>query len=138
MSVKFCVAVIGLLFSTSVASAASLCNVPSIRTFDNQTASGTMYATSGRPCGIVVQHTNGPMFSAELVQNAKNGKVVVIGGKIVYTSRPGYVGEDQFTYARRGMNNRNEPVVRTVNVTVQVAAAPQNPAGTVPAAPARP
>jgi hypothetical protein len=138
MSAKFCVAVFGLLFSTSLASAAPRCDVPLIRTLDNQTVSGTMYATSGRPCGIVVQHTNGPMFSAELVQIAKNGKVVVAGGKIVYTSRPGYVGEDQFTYARRGMNNRNEPVVRTVNVTVQVAAAPQNPARTGLRTPARP
>jgi hypothetical protein len=62
------------------------------------------------------------MFSASLVSNAKNGSVTVSGGRIVYTSRPGFVGDDEFSYARRGLNHQNEAVVRTVNVAVKVAA----------------
>ena len=104
------------------ASAASACRVPTIRTLDNQTVTGTMFATSGRRCSIIVRHSGGPMFTASLVSNARNGSVVVSGGRITYTSRAGYVGDDEFTYSRRGLNTRNEQVVRTVTVNVKVAA----------------
>ena len=104
------------------ATAASACRVPAIRTLDNQTVTGYMFATSGRRCAIIVRHTRGPIFSASLVSNAKNGTVTVSGGRVVYTSRPGFVGDDEFTYARRGLSRQNEPVTRTVNVAVKVAA----------------
>jgi hypothetical protein len=122
MSVRYGVIVVGLMMWMPSASAASRCEVPLIRSFDNQTVSGTMYAVSGKPCGIVIQYTGGPMHSAEVVQNASNGRATASGQKITYISRTGFVGEDHFTYVRRGLNNRNEPVVRTVNITVEVAA----------------
>ena len=106
----------------TAASAAVDCLVPPIRTVDNGTATGTMYATSGRPCDIMIVRTLGPMYTAQIVQRAKNGKVSIDQNKIVYTSRPGYVGEDQFTYVRHGLNEWNTPVVRTISVTVQVTA----------------
>ena len=81
-----------------------------------------MFATSGRRCGIMIGRSRGPIFSSSLVSNAKNGTVTVSGVRIIYTSRPGFVGDDEFTYARRGLNRQNEPVVRTVNVAVKVAA----------------
>lgn len=113
-----------LAFSMIVLSApaALACRVPTIRTLDNQTVTGHMFATSGRQCSIIVTYTNGPIFTASLVSNARNGTVTVSGGRIVYTSRAGFVGDDEFTYARRGLNSRNEPIVRTVTVAVKVAA----------------
>jgi hypothetical protein len=104
------------------APAALACRVPTIRTLDNQTVTGMMFATSGRQCSIIVQYSHGPIFTAALVSKARNGTVALTSGKIIYTSRAGFVGDDEFTYARRGLNNRNEPIVRTVNVTVKVAA----------------
>ena len=122
MKLNYGAIIFGLLIWMPSASAAQHCEVPLIRTFDNQTASGTMYAVSGKPCSIVIRFTNGPIHTAEVVQNASNGRVTASGQRIVYTSRAGFVGEDHFTYARRGMNNLNVPVVRTVNMTVQVEA----------------
>ena len=102
--------------------AAAACRVPPIKTLDNQTVTGYMFTTSGRRCGIKVRNSRGPILSAALVNNAKNGNVVVRGGIIAYTPRAGFVGDDEFTYARRGLNTRNEPIVRTVTVKVNVAA----------------
>jgi hypothetical protein len=104
------------------APAALACRVPSIRTLDNQTVTGTMFAASGRRCSIIVRNSRGPIFSAALVSSPRNGTVAVAGGRVTYTSRAGFVGDDEFTYARRGLNSRNEPIVKTVNVTVKVAA----------------
>jgi Bacterial Ig domain len=104
------------------APAAFACRVPSIRTLDDQTVSGHMFATTGRPCSIIVRNTRGPIFSASIVSKARNGTVAVTGGRVIYTSRAGFVGDDELTYARRGLNNRNEPIVRTINVAVKVAA----------------
>jgi hypothetical protein len=55
-------------------------------------------------------------------QRAKNGTVSIgAGNDIIYRSRAGFVGQDQFTYERSGLdagNNRVTVGVR-VNVTVQ-------------------
>jgi Bacterial Ig domain len=104
------------------APAALACRVPLIRTFDNQTVTGWMFATSGRQCSIILTYSHGPIFTTALVSNARNGTVAVTGGRVVYTPRAGFVGDDEFTYARRGLNSHNEPIVRTVNVTVKFAA----------------
>ena len=37
------------------------CIVPFIRTLDNQTAQGNMYATSGKRCSIILLRSRGPM-----------------------------------------------------------------------------
>jgi hypothetical protein len=103
-------------------SAASACRVPFIRTLDNQTVTGHMFAISGRRCSIIVTFTRGPIFTTSLVSNAKNGTITVSSGQIIYTSRPGFVGEDEFSYARSGLNQQNQPIVRTINVAVRVAA----------------
>ena len=97
------------------------CNVPRIRLLENQTVTGYMFATSGRRCGIRVRNSSGAV-SVAVVSNAKNGNVVASGGSVAYTSRAGFVGDDEFTYARRGFNKVNQPVVWTVAVKVAVAA----------------
>ena len=120
MRLKLCVLVFAVIVLSTPEALA--CRVPSIRTLDNQTVTGHMFAKSGRGCSIIVRNTRGPIFSTALVSNARNGTVVVSGGRVVYTSRAGFVGDDTFTYARRGLNDRNEPIVRTVSVAVNVAA----------------
>src|SRR5439155_5459467 len=117
-----CLAALSLLLFASSADAAPKCAVPLIRLLNNQTVSGTMYATSGKQCSIVTAHSGGPMSKTDIIRNANNGKVVLLGNRIVYTSKPNFVGEDSFSYIRRGLTNTNEPLAATVNVTVQVAA----------------
>ena len=114
-------AVVCLLLLASSPALARSCLVPSIRTLDNQTVSGTMYAASGKKCAITVSHSRGPIHSAHVVATPRNGSVSIAGDRVTYRSRPGYVGDDRFVYARQGFDNLNRPVTRTVDVTVKVA-----------------
>jgi hypothetical protein len=102
-------------------SQAAACRVPFIRTFDNQTVSGTMTARSGKPCSIRLARTSGAMLSVQIVARPTQGSVIVgSGNRVIYQSRPGYTGPDAFTYARSGLNRQNDKVVRTVRVAVRV------------------
>jgi len=112
-----------LMLFAWVADASARCSVPSIQTFNNQTVDGRLTVSSGDRCAIRLRHSFGPIHSAEIVQRPSNGTVVVEAPhRIVYRSRPGYVGNDSFTYARRGLDMRNNPVVRTVRISVRVTA----------------
>ena len=82
-----------------------------------------MYAVSGRRCSITLLRSRGPIFTARLVAQAKNGSVSISGHRVIYVSRPGYAGDDRFVYARHGMDSVNRPISRTVEVSVKVAAA---------------
>jgi hypothetical protein len=104
---------------TSPASARS-CIVPLIKTLDNQTVSGTMYAESGKRCSIALVSSRGPMSSVRVVTPPSTGSVSISGGRVVYVSRSGYVGDDRFVYARQGLDTINRPVTRTVDVSVKV------------------
>ena len=100
---------------------AMACSVPFIRTFDNQTVTGTLRTKAGRPCSIHLQRSFGPMHSAEIVRRPANGSVSVgATNRVTYLPRPGFTGQDSFTYARRGRDTRNNLVVRTVRVAVTV------------------
>jgi len=99
---------------------AASCVVPFIKTLDNQTVSGTMYAASGKRCSITVVRTPGPIFSARVVTQPSNGSVSVNGNRVVYLSRPGYVGDDRFVYVRQGQDAINRPITRTVDVSVKI------------------
>lgn len=46
--------------------------------------------------------------------------VIGSGNRIVYRSRPGFVGSDAFAYVRHGLDRYNSPVTRTVRVAVTV------------------
>jgi hypothetical protein len=120
--VAVCIAALagGLLAVTVSPAEARNCIVPNIRTLNNQTVSGTMYAVSGKRCSIVVTRSAGPVFSSRLVSPPRNGSVSVQGMRVVYTSRPGFVGEDRFVYARQGMDALNQSITRTVEVNVKV------------------
>ena len=116
------VAIGGLwLLGTLTVAQAATCIVPSFKVLDNQTVNGTMYATSGKPCSVILVYSPGPMLNARIITQPSNGRASIQGPRIVYVFRPGYVGDDRFTYARSGMDARSHPVSRTVEMSVKVA-----------------
>ncbi|CCD99155.1 Ig-like domain-containing protein [Bradyrhizobium sp. STM 3809] len=109
-----------MLVAFSAAASADNCRVPTIRTLENQTVQGHMFARTGRPCSIVLLGSRGPMFGARVLSSPSHGTVAVAGHKIVYRSAPGFVGEDHFAYERQGTDAVNKPVTKGVEVTVHV------------------
>jgi hypothetical protein len=108
------------LLTISSPALARTCIVPRFSILDNQIVSGTMYAVSAKPCSVILLQSRGPTYSARVITPPKNGSVAIKGPRIVYVSRPGYVGEDWFVYAREGMDPVNRPVTRTVEMSVKV------------------
>jgi len=103
------------------AEAAARCSVPRARLLHDQAVNRAMTASAGQPCGIRLRSSSGPTFGAEIVERPKHGTAVVQAPhRVVYTARAGYVGEDTFTYARKGLSTRNVPVTMTVRVAVRV------------------
>ena len=96
------------------------CWVPDIRTLDNQTVQGNMFVVSGKRCSIVMLRSPGPIQGVSLVAPPSHGNVLVQGGRLIYTPRSGYLGEDRFVYAREGKDLENRPIKRTVEISVQV------------------
>jgi hypothetical protein len=62
------------------------------------------------------------MHIVKLVTRLSNGSVSIDGGRVVYVSSAGYVGDDHFTYAQQGLNALNRPIARTVVMNVRVSA----------------
>jgi hypothetical protein len=111
-----------LLLAPSGPALAGSCVVPFIHAIDNQTVNGTMYVASGKRCSISLLRSPGPIHSVKLISRPSKGSVSINGGQVVYVSSTGYVGDDQFTYARQGLNALNQPITRTVVVNVKVSA----------------
>ena len=109
-----------LMLALTAGPALAKCHVPFIRTLDNQTVTGYMFADSNRPCRINMKSSSGPMQSVQIVARAANGSVQANGTRVIYRSRAGYSGRDEFTYARRGHNRHNMPVVKTVRIIVSI------------------
>lgn len=99
---------------------ARACTVPFIPTFDNQTVDGSMTVRSGQRCYMWLQRSPGPMTSVVIVNRPANGTLSTAGQRIVYASRPGFVGRDSFTYARHGRDRYGNRSVKTVRVAVTV------------------
>ena len=103
------------------AEANARCSVPYIKTVENQTVQGRMTADSGKPCPIRFKHSSGPTFNVEIVQRPASGTLRVVEmQRIIYTSRPGFVGQDAFVFARRGLTKVGVSTVRTIEVSVTV------------------
>lgn len=102
------------------AKAARNCSVPFIRTLENQTVNGTMTVKAGTRCSIIMQSSTGPMESLSIVAQPSHGALRASGNTVIYTPRKGYVGNDAFTYARSGLDTRNNKVKRTVSIAVEV------------------
>ena len=113
-------ALIALLVACS-AEANARCSVPYIKTVENQTVQGRMMADSGKPCPIRFKHSSGPTFNVEIVQRPASGTLRIEGmQRLVYTSRAGFVGQDAFVFARRGLTKVGVSTVRTIEVSVTV------------------
>jgi len=102
------------------AKAAENCSVPTINTLNNQTVDGIMTVKSGKRCSIRLTRSAGPTYSAEIVQRPAHGTASTSGNHVRYVSNTGFTGQDSFTYARKGFDTRNNPVVRTVRIAVTV------------------
>src|SRR5437868_5420932 len=79
-----------------------------------------MKVQSGKPCAIWFR-SSGPIHSVQIVKRPAHG-TVSIGEvkKVIYQSRPGYMGPDSFTYAYVGRtaNNVRGRAVITYSVMV--------------------
>jgi hypothetical protein len=91
------------------------------RILANQSVNRLMTVRGGMSCVIKLSGSRGPTFGAEIVERPKYGTLVVHAPhRVVYTARAGYVGEDSFTYARKGLSPQNVPVTFSVRVAVRV------------------
>jgi hypothetical protein len=99
---------------------AASCAVPRYNTLKNQTVQANMFVVSGRRCSVISLRTAGPTFGARVVEQPAHGRAAVQGRRIVYVSRPGYVGDDRFIFARHGLDTANQPRTNTVEMHVRV------------------
>ena len=105
-----------LVLSSEVASAC----MPFVRWVNGQTVDGYMTVRTGKPCHLNFRSA-GPTQRTEIVARPSNGSLVAGSiGRLTYRSRPGFVGSDTFTYARRGLDARNNPMNATIRVSVKV------------------
>jgi hypothetical protein len=103
-----------------ISARAANCSV-SITPKDNQTVQGTMTVKAGKSCSVGHGGSAGPMLSTVIAQRPAHGTAGVrYMHSVIYIPKRGYVGPDAFTYVRRGLDARNNPAVRTVNVLVTV------------------
>jgi hypothetical protein len=108
-----------LVLSTDTALAA--CAGGHARILANQTIDRVMTVRGGKSCAIRLSGSSGPTFGAEIMERPQHGTVAVqVPHRVVYTARAGYVGDDSFTYARKGLSTRNAPVTFAVGVAVRV------------------
>ncbi len=106
-----------VVFGSHSASAACM---PFVRWMNGQTVDGYMTVRSGGTCDAMFRSL-GPTSRTVILARPSNGSVSVDSiGRITYKAREGYVGNDTFTYARRGMTSRNTPMNATVRVSVRV------------------
>ena len=99
--------------------AAQAC-MPTVRWVNGQTADGYMTVQSGKPCHITFR-SSGPTDRMEIIAYPSNGTLSAGSiGRLTYRSRAGFVGGDTFTYARRGLDARNNPMDAAIRVSVTV------------------
>lgn len=99
--------------------AAQAC-MPTVRWVNDQTVDGYMTVRSGKPCHITFRSA-GPTERLDIIARPSNGTLVAGSiGRLTYRSRADYVGSDTFTYARRGLDMRNNPMNAVIRVNVTV------------------
>jgi hypothetical protein len=98
------------------------CRVLRFNMFPGTESSSTMYAPSGRNCGVIVHASGSSRFdSISIVAQPKHGTLVArTGVGVTYRSQPGYKGEDSFAYAVTGQFKGGSGTARNrINVIVQ-------------------
>lgn len=112
-----------LILIALTADASARCSVPRFFVPENQTADAYMTVSSGDRCSIRLRLSSGPTHGVVIVQRPTHGSVATQAPNgVVYRSRSGYVGNDEFTYAWRGLGTNNNQATRTVRVKVTVTA----------------
>ena len=96
------------------------CHVPFFRALDNQTFDGHMTVKSGARCSVVRRDSSAAIASTRIISRPAYGAAATRGAHIIYNARRGYVGPDRFTFQGSGQDRYGRPVVRTVNVHVNV------------------
>jgi hypothetical protein len=110
---------IALLFLVGLAGEASAC-FSFVRTLNNQTVDAQSTVKSGKSCSIKFR-SSGPIETLRIDQRPGHGTLqTTSAGGLRYSAKSGYVGSDTFTYTRLGKDTRNNPIFRSVRVSVNV------------------
>lgn len=79
-----------------------------------------MKVQSGKPCAIWFR-SSGPIYSVQIVKRPAHGTASVgEAKKVIYQSRPGYMGPDSFSYAYVGRSAGNVPGRQVITFAVTV------------------
>lgn len=99
------------------------CSVPGIRLLPGQTAEGTMTVRAGKTCTIAFFGSGFPggVLDTRIVQNPTQGTATVSSTSVRYVPKAGFVGRDEFAYARDGLDMVGRKTTATAKVSVTVA-----------------
>jgi hypothetical protein len=117
---KAAIAFIAFVALVATENSAHACYGSPMLTPFGHTSTMTMTVRSGRPRDIAFSSL-GPVTSTTVDKRPAHGAVVVDSfGRVVYRSRPNFIGEDSFRYSRRGFDHLNKPIVTYMQVAVKV------------------
>ncbi len=108
-----------LCFTTAPAEAKTVCNFPNISTPWDVTMNARMDVPRNGRCSIRVTTSTGDQ-DARITSQASNGKAYVSGTAIYYEPAKNYLGKDEFTYERTGLDSYGRQAKRWVRVSVYV------------------
>ena len=111
-----------LTLSGSAAWSQSTCSVPGFRLIPGQTAEGIMTVKAGKTCSIAFFGSGFPggVTDTRIVKNPAQGTANVSSTSVRYVPKAGYVGRDEFVYAREGLDMVGRKTTATAKVTVTV------------------
>jgi hypothetical protein len=96
------------------------CWGPTVLMAKNGTVDNSVQVTAGTECRLQ-SRSGGPLYSVDIVQRPSHG-TVRIGpiNSVIYAARAGYIGNDSFSFVRRGRTAAGEPAAYTVRMAVTV------------------
>jgi hypothetical protein len=115
-----CLALTGAVIGLATGAEAKDCEFDPIRLYHNQTSESRLIIKAGKRCGIFFGGTDGVVHETFISQKAKVGVVATDNARVVYVAKTGFVGADEFTYARKGADRFGNPSVMSVRVKVEV------------------
>lgn len=94
--------------------------MPYVRWVNHETVDGYMTVEMGKTCRIGFRSA-GPTYTIHILTRPSHGTLSTGSvGSLTYRPRPGFVGSDTFTYARRGLDKTNGPMDARIRVQVTV------------------
>lgn len=79
-----------------------------------------MIVKAGKRCSVRMGVTLGGVSDPQVLKQPKGGTAAVGTYDIIYTPKKGFVGADEFTYARSNIDRYGNKALRTVNMKVEV------------------